>query len=90
MKSAYERAMEKLEAAAGPSKSLTDEQRSRISEIDSQFDGRVAALRLGIDERTSQAASAQELEALQEELAAELRRLEEEREQAKSAIWSED
>ena len=90
MKSAYERAMEKLEASSGPLKSLTDEQRARVAEIDSRFDAREAQSRLNFDDRIAQAATVQEVVALREELAHELQRITSEREQAKEAIWAED
>ena len=42
MKSAYEKAMERLEAERGAVRKLSDEQKVRIAEIDRKFDALVA------------------------------------------------
>jgi hypothetical protein len=89
MKSAYERAMERLEAASGPSKQLNDEQRERIGEIDKVFDAKIAQVRMESEEKQMKATTAQEFDAARHELAAELQRLEENREQEKNAVWNE-
>ena len=39
MKSAYELAMERLAEAGGPTKTLTDEQKARIADIEKKYGG---------------------------------------------------
>lgn len=89
MKSAYERAMEKLEQESGPSASLNDEQKARIAEINSVYDAKEAETRLGFDEKLAGAASAEEFHALKQELAETLANLEEKRERERNAVWGE-
>ncbi|MBI1318889.1 MAG: hypothetical protein GC168_08055 [Candidatus Hydrogenedens sp.] len=89
MKSAYERAMEKLEAAAGPAKTLTEAQRAEVADIDSRYDSHEAQARMNFDAKMSQAGTADEVAGLREELARELQRIASDREQAKEAVWAE-
>lgn len=88
MKSAYERAMEKMDKASGPARKLTDAQRDRISEIDTKYDARVAETKLSFDEKLS-AATFETVEAIREELSTDLVRLNEKRESEKQAVWDE-
>lgn len=88
MKSAYEIAMEKLQASSGPSKSLTDEQKARIAEIDTKYDAKAAETKLGYDEKLSGVPYA-EVEEIRKELSVELARIEEKRESEKEAVWEE-
>lgn len=88
MKSAYERAMEKMDAASGPTKKLSDEQKAQIAEIDNKYDAKMAETKLGFDQQLA-ATPIVEQEAIQQEMSSELARLEEKREQEKEAVWGE-
>lgn len=88
MKSAYEIAMEKMNASSGPQRTLSDEQKARVAEIDSTYQARIAEVQMTFDEKLP-AAPPEELETLQAERAAELVRLEEKRERDKEAVWGE-
>ena len=87
MKSAYELAMERLEAASGPTKRLTDEERAAIAEIDNKFDAEIAALRIDFEARLAAADSYETHTQVKEEMAREIARAEERREDQKDAIW---
>lgn len=86
MKSAYERAMERLEQESGPLKKLSDEQRQAIAEIDKKFDAKIAEQRLHYEGRIAGAAP-DERQALMEELSTTLAGLESKREKEKEEIW---
>jgi len=88
MKSAYERAMEKMDAASGPSRKLNDEQRARIAEIDNKYDARIAETNLNYDEKIG-SATFETIEGIRAELAADHARLEEKREDEKQSVWDE-
>lgn len=88
MKSAYEIAMEKMNASSGPQRTLSEEQKARIAEIDSTYEARIAEAQMTFDENLA-AAPPEEHAALQAERAAELVRLEEKREHDKEAVWGE-
>jgi hypothetical protein len=86
MKSAYELAMERLEAKS-PTQKLTDTQRAEIAEIDSLFQSKIAERRLLIDsEITNSNGNPMEIEALKKQLSSEIRRLEEEAESRKERV----
>ncbi len=89
MKSAYELAMERLEATSGPSKRLSDEAKKAIAEIDSKYDAKTAAIRLDFDARIASVTTQEEFNALKDELAREMTRAEEGRERDKDVIWEE-
>lgn len=89
MKSAYEKAMEKLEAASGPGKTLNDAQKARLAEIDSQCDAKIAQARMQGDEEQTKATTNEDFQNVRSELAAELQRIEEQREREKDAVWNE-
>lgn len=80
--------MEKMEAASGPSRKLTDAQRARIAEIDSVIDARVAETKLAFDDKIA-AATFETVEAVRQELATDLTRLDEKRESEKQVVWDE-
>ena len=88
MKSAYELAMERLEKASGPTKKLTDAQKARIAELEKIYAAKIAELKLSYDARFRTAASAEEFDQLQAELAAKTVALDQEREKEKEAIWN--
>lgn len=87
MKSAYERAMEKMQAASGPLRELSDEQRATINEIDAKCDAQIAQINLDFDERFSTAESAAELKTLRGERGLAIKAIEDKREREKNAIW---
>jgi hypothetical protein len=88
MKSAYELAMERLQKDS-PTQILTEEQRKEIAEIDSLYRARIAERELLLKEQIQKETAAgkfAEVEQLQQQLAAELRRLQEEREEKKERV----
>ena len=79
MKSAYELAMERLENAS-PSISLTDDQRKEIAEIDSIYRAKIAEKEVFLKDQIRKAQNAgkfDEVESLEKQQAAEIRRLQE-------------
>lgn len=86
MKSAYELAMERMEAASGPTKKLSDEQKQAVADIDKKYDAQAAEAKLSIDAKISVAPPPDQL-ALREELANELAKIESRREHDKESIW---
>lgn len=88
MKSAYEIAMEKLKAAAGPSRNLSDDQKARLSEIGRIYDAKVAEAELAYGRKLAAASPADE-EDLRQEMTTEIGRLQEKREREQEAVWNE-
>ena len=88
MKSAYEKAMEKLEEESGPLKKLTDEQREQIAAIEKKYDAQAAETRLNYEQRIA-SADPSEAERLKADMQDELAKIEELREQKRQAIWDE-
>ncbi len=88
MKSAYELAMERLNQDSGPLKSLTDEQRERIAEIDRKYDAKAAEEKLGIESRAA-AAPPEEAMQIRASIASALASIEEHRERDKQKVWDE-
>jgi hypothetical protein len=88
MKSAYELAMERLQKNQ-PSLMLTDEQKKQLAEIDSTFKARIAEKELllkGEIEKAQNAGKQKEVEALEKQLATEMRRLQEDCEAKKEKL----
>ena len=88
MKSAYELAMERLQKNA-PVITLTDDQKAQLAEIDSQFRAKIAEKELFLKEQITKAIGTgkfDEVEQLQQQLATEKRRLEEDRENKKEKL----
>ncbi len=90
MKSAYELAMERL-AKSDPdvSKPLTAEQKARLADIDRVYQGRLAEREIFLKKRLDDALAEQkfeELEKIQQQLASERARIEEEREAEKDRV----
>jgi hypothetical protein len=88
MKSAYELAMERLEKAS-PSISLTDDQRKEIAEIDSIYRAKIAEKEVFLKDQIRKAQNAgkfDEVESLEKQLVAEIRRLQEDCEQKKEKL----
>ena len=77
MKSAYELAMERLRKNQ-PSVALTDEQKKQLAEVESMFKAKIAERELFLKEQIAKAQTADKLEdveALEKQLASEVRRL---------------
>lgn len=89
MKTAYELAMERLEAASGPTRRLSEEEKTALAEIDSKYDAQLAGIRINFDSKIAVAASYEELDALKADMAREIASLEERRTRDKDAIWGE-
>lgn len=87
MKSAYELAMERLDAELGPTKKLTDEAKAKIAEIDKKYDAEIAAIRIDFDGKLVTVATPEAYTTIRDELAHEVGRAEERRENEKNAIW---
>ena len=87
MKTAYELAMERLEAESGPTRKLTDEEKAALADIDRKYDAEIAALRIDFDTKIATAASRDAWQQLKEELAREIAKVEDRRSRDKDAIW---
>lgn len=89
MKTAYELAMERLEAASGPTRKLSDDEKAALAEIDKKCDAQVASIRIDFDTKLATADSHATYVALKEDLARELASIEDRRTREKDAIWGE-
>ena len=93
MKSAYELAMERLQKGS-PTVTLTPEQKAELAEIDSSFNAKIAERKIFLGNEISKAAAAgkfDDVESLEKQLTADVRRLQEDCEQKKEklrASWS--
>jgi hypothetical protein len=90
MKSAYELAMERL-AKSDPAKGkpLTAEQKGRLAELDRVYQGKWAEREIFLKKQLNDAYAAQkadEAEKIQQQLAAERVRIDEERDEAKERV----
>ncbi len=88
MKSAYELAMERLEKSA-PSVALNDEQKSQLAEIDSNFKARIAEREVFLKGEIAKAQTSEkfdEIESLQQQMAMDIRRLQEDCEAKKEKL----
>ena len=85
MKSAYELAMERLEAEAGPSKKLSEDQKRQCAEVDRKFEAQIAQTKLSFENKIAPAGP-EEAPALEKELADEISRLSSACEAAKEKI----
>jgi hypothetical protein len=88
MKSAYELAMERLEKAS-PSISLSEEQKKEIAEVDSVYRAKIAEKEVFLKDQICKAHTAgnlDEVQSLEKQLAAEIRRLQEECEAKKEKL----
>lgn len=88
MKSAYELAMERLQKSA-PSISLTEEQKKELAEVDSTFKAKIAEREVflqGEIAKTLASGKFEERDALQKQLASEVRRLQEDCESKKQKL----
>jgi len=86
MKSAVELAMSRLNKEA-PIRKLTDEQKQRIAEIDSEITAKIAEKKLFLDgEIAKSAGDSLAQDELRRQLAGEIARLEEKREEKKEKV----
>ena len=88
MKSAYELAMERLEKTS-PSISLTADQKKEIAEIDSTYRAKIAEKEVFLKDQIRKAQNAgkfDEVESLEKQQAAEIRRLQEDCEAKKEKL----
>ena len=88
MKSAYELAMERLQKGS-PSVTLTAEQKAQLAEIDSSFNAKIAERKIFLSDQIKKAAAGgkfDEVESLEKQLAADVRRLEEDCENKKGKL----
>jgi len=90
MKTAYELAMERLEAASGPTRSLSDEEKTALAEIDKKYDAQAAAIRIDFDAKLATCTSHESFRELKAQLAQELATIEDRRERDKNAVWGEN
>jgi hypothetical protein len=85
MKSAYELAMERLQQTA-PTAKITEEQKAQLAEIDSLYRSRIAEREVFLKDKIAKAAATgnyEEMEQIQQELARDVRRLQNECEEKK-------
>ena len=88
MKSAYELAMERLQKGS-PTVSLTDDQKKQLAEIDSTFRAKIAEREVFLKGEIAKAQAGGQfdaVDALQKQLASEVRRLHEECESKKEKL----
>jgi hypothetical protein len=88
MKSAYELAMERLQKGS-PTITLTPEQKAELAEIDSSFNAKIAERKIFLTDQITKAASAgkfDDVESLEKQLMADVRRLQEDCEQKKEKL----
>lgn len=88
MKSAYELAMERLEKAS-PTRQLTDAQKTEIADIESTFKAKIAEQELFLKGQIDKAAFEgryEEAQQLEQQLAREVRRLQEDCEAKKEKV----
>ena len=88
MKSAYELAMERLQKGS-PTITLTPEQKTELAEIDSSFNAKIAERKIFLTDQITKAATAgkfDDVESLEKQLMADVRRLQEDCEQKKEKL----
>ncbi len=90
MKSAYELAMERLEESdPSANKPLTDEQKSKLAEIDQVYQGKIAEREIFLQQKLEEALAGQNLEEVEKikaQISSERARLEDEREDEKNRV----
>jgi len=88
MKSAYELAMERLNKTS-PTVKLTDKQKKEMAELDSKYQAKIAEREIGLKDEIGKAAVQGDYEAmekLEQQLAAERRKLQAELEEKKEEV----
>ena len=84
MKTAFELAMERL---GGKAKSYTEEQKKQLADVDSLFESKIVQARFDAEARTAKANGDREkLAQIQDDLAVEVKSLEERRERKKEDL----
>lgn len=90
MKSAYELAMERLDASdPNSAQPLTAQQKTKLAEIDTVFQGKIAEREIFLKQKLAAAMAERnlaEIEQLRPQIASERVRLEEEREEEKNRV----
>ena len=89
MKSAYELAMERLAKADPPARTLSEDQKRQLAEIDRLYQGRIAEREIFLRQQLEAELAAQKFEEadkVRQQMAREKARLEEEREDAKERV----
>jgi hypothetical protein len=89
MKSAYELAMERLDKAEPKGKALTAEQKRKLGEIDTLYQGKLAEREIFLKQQLNQALADQngeELVQVKKQMVSERLRLEEERDHEKDKV----
>lgn len=90
MKSAYELAMSRLEKNS-PTRKLSDAQKARLAEVDSEIEAKIAERKVFLEAEIAKAAGDPATQdQLRQQLAMDLARLEEKREEKKEKIRRED
>ncbi len=89
MKSAYEIAMAKLDQSSGPSRTLSEDQKARIAEIEKRYESKIAGARLRNEDEIAAIQTLPELEQAKAAMAGEILTLEEKRDAEKDAVWNE-
>jgi hypothetical protein len=88
MKSAYELAMERLQKSS-PSVTLTAQQKAQLAEVDASFNAKIAERKIFLTDQIKKSAAAgklDEVESLEKQLIADVRRLEEDCQQKKEKL----
>ncbi len=91
MKSAYELAMERLDKAEPKGKAVTAEQKKKLGELDTVYQGKIAEREIFLKQALNQALvdrNAEEVDQVKKQMASERARLEEERDHEKDKIRS--
>jgi L-amino acid N-acyltransferase YncA len=88
MKSAFELAMERLEKSSGPTRKLSDQQKSRIAEIDKIYEAKIAETKLTYEARMRGAESMEAFNQVKQEQAETLASIEQRREKEKEEAWN--
>ncbi len=89
MKSAYEKALERLERESGPTRTLTEQQKARIADIDRRCDAQIAEQKIAYESKILNASTPAELNEIRAELANQLAAIESRREKEKESVWNE-
>ena len=84
MKSAYELAMSRLEKQS-PTQSLSEEQKQQLAEVDSEITAKIAERKVFLEGEIRKADPAEQ-DSLRRQLASEIARLEEKREEKKKKV----
>ena len=85
MKSAYELAMERFQKES-PTKSLTEEQKKELADIDVRYRAKIAEKKIFLESQIQASGGGAEEEAIRKQLASEIARLEQEKEEKKEAL----